>query len=98
MSVILEGQPSDNSVNLQALPADYGFLKSLDLELIVGRDFTPDEKNSVIGKNESVDIPIGATHRLKNPGDEMLELIEVQSGSYLGEDDIERLEDYYGRQ
>jgi mannose-1-phosphate guanylyltransferase/mannose-6-phosphate isomerase len=47
--------------------------------------------------NQSAYIPIGAKHRLENPGAEMLELIEVQSGDYLGEDDIVRYEDVYGR-
>ena len=47
--------------------------------------------------NQSTYIPIGAKHRLENPGAEMLELIEVQSGDYLGEDDIVRYEDQYGR-
>jgi mannose-1-phosphate guanylyltransferase/mannose-6-phosphate isomerase len=47
--------------------------------------------------NQSVYIPIGALHRLENPGTERLEIIEVQTGSYLAEDDIERLEDRYGR-
>lgn len=47
--------------------------------------------------NQSTYIPIGAKHRLENPGAEMLELIEVQSGDYLGEDDIVRHEDQYGR-
>ena len=47
--------------------------------------------------NQSTYIPIGAKHRLENPGIEMLELIEVQSGDYLGEDDIVRYEDVYGR-
>jgi mannose-1-phosphate guanylyltransferase/mannose-6-phosphate isomerase len=47
--------------------------------------------------NESTYIPIGAKHRLENPADDMLELIEVQSGAYLGEDDIVRYEDVYGR-
>jgi mannose-1-phosphate guanylyltransferase / mannose-6-phosphate isomerase len=47
--------------------------------------------------NQSTYIPIGAKHRLENPGSEMLELIEVQSGAYLGEDDIVRYEDVYGR-
>jgi len=47
--------------------------------------------------NESTYIPIGAKHRLENPGDEVLQLIEVQSGDYLGEDDIVRYEDVYGR-
>ena len=48
-------------------------------------------------ENESVFIPLGATHYLENPGDEPLDIIEVQSGSYLGEDDIVRFEDLYGR-
>jgi mannose-1-phosphate guanylyltransferase/mannose-6-phosphate isomerase len=47
--------------------------------------------------NQSTYIPIGAKHRLENPGGEMLERIEVQSGDYLGEDDIVRYEDVYGR-
>jgi len=47
--------------------------------------------------NQSTYIPIGARHRLENPGAEMLELIEVQSGDYLGEDDIVRYDDVYGR-
>ena len=47
--------------------------------------------------NQSTYIPIGAKHRLENPGTDMLELIEVQSGDYLGEDDIVRYEDQYGR-
>lgn len=47
--------------------------------------------------NQSTYIPLGARHRLENPATEMLELIEVQSGDYLGEDDIVRYEDVYGR-
>lgn len=53
------------------------------------------EKN--VHENESVYIPIGSVHRLENPGKIPLELIEVQTGSYLGEDDIERLDDDYRR-
>ena len=48
-------------------------------------------------ENQSTYIPLGVVHRLENPGTTPLELIEVQSGSYLGEDDIVRLEDAYGR-
>jgi mannose-1-phosphate guanylyltransferase/mannose-6-phosphate isomerase len=48
-------------------------------------------------ENQSTYIPIGAKHRLENPGTEMLELVEVQSGGYLGEDDIVRYSDIYGR-
>jgi len=51
----------------------------------------------VLSENESTYIPVGVKHRLENPGKIPLELIEVQSGSYLGEDDIVRFEDSYGR-
>ena len=51
----------------------------------------------IIGPNESVYIPLGAKHRLSNPTKLPLTLIEIQSGSYLGEDDIKRFEDKYGR-
>ncbi|HAL22564.1 MAG TPA: mannose-1-phosphate guanylyltransferase/mannose-6-phosphate isomerase [Stenotrophomonas sp.] len=51
----------------------------------------------LLSENQSTYIPLGITHRLKNPGKLPLELIEVQSGSYLGEDDIVRFEDSYGR-
>ena len=54
-------------------------------------------KEFILSENESTYIPIGETHRLENPGAIPLEMIEVQSGSYLGEDDIVRLEDSYGR-
>ena len=47
--------------------------------------------------NESVFIPLGAVHRIENRGDEMLQVIEVQVGDYLGEDDIVRLEDDWAR-
>lgn len=55
------------------------------------------DKVSILSENESVYIPLGEIHRLTNPGKVPLELIEVQSGSYLGEDDIVRLQDNFGR-
>jgi mannose-1-phosphate guanylyltransferase/mannose-6-phosphate isomerase len=55
------------------------------------------EETSLLGENESTYIPLGVQHRLENPGIIPLELIEVQSGSYLGEDDIVRFTDNYGR-
>ncbi len=55
------------------------------------------EQESMLTENQSVYIPLGAIHRLTNPGKLPLELIEVQSGSYLGEDDIVRFEDAFGR-
>jgi mannose-1-phosphate guanylyltransferase/mannose-6-phosphate isomerase len=58
---------------------------------------TCDEKTFLLSENQSTYIPVGSVHRLANPGKIPLEIIEVQSGSYLGEDDIVRLEDHYGR-
>jgi len=55
------------------------------------------EKAFLLSENESTYIPLGVQHRLSNPGCMPLEIIEVQSGSYLGEDDIVRFEDVYGR-
>ena len=51
----------------------------------------------LLSENESTYIPLGSKHRLSNPGRVTLVLIEVQSGTYLGEDDIVRYEDKYGR-
>ncbi|ODS23857.1 mannose-1-phosphate guanylyltransferase/mannose-6-phosphate isomerase [Candidatus Endobugula sertula] len=56
------------------------------------------EKNMLLSENQSAYIPLGEVHQLSNPGKFPLEIIEVQSGSYLGEDDIVRLEDVYGRE
>ena len=58
---------------------------------------TKDDKEFILKEDESTYIPLGIVHRLENPGKIDLELIEVQSGSYLGEDDIVRYEDVYGR-
>ena len=58
---------------------------------------TRNDEEILLRENESVYLPLGAVHRLANPGKIPLELIEVQVGSYLGEDDIVRFEDVYGR-
>jgi len=58
---------------------------------------TRGDETFVLSENQSTYIPLGVKHRLENPGKLPLELIEVQSGSYLGEDDIVRFEDVYGR-
>ena len=58
---------------------------------------TRGDETFLLGENESTYIPVGTTHRLENPGKLPLHLIEVQSGAYLGEDDIVRFEDTYGR-
>ena len=58
---------------------------------------TVGENTKLVTENESIYIPIGEVHALENPGKILLELIEVQSGSYLGEDDIVRFSDRYGR-
>lgn len=59
---------------------------------------TRDDEIFDLTVNESAYIPLGAVHRIQNPGDEPLHIIEVQCGDYLGEDDIVRLEDNYGRE
>jgi mannose-1-phosphate guanylyltransferase/mannose-6-phosphate isomerase len=58
---------------------------------------TRGDESFVVTENQSTYIPIGVMHRLENPGKVLLEMIEVQSGPYLGEDDIVRFEDVYGR-
>jgi mannose-1-phosphate guanylyltransferase/mannose-6-phosphate isomerase len=60
-------------------------------------EITNGDKVLLLTENQSTYIPLGVVHRLANPGSIPLEIIEVQSGSYLGEDDIVRLEDTYGR-
>jgi len=60
-------------------------------------EITNGDKVLLLSENESTYIPLGHVHRLSNPGKMPLEIIEVQSGSYLGEDDIVRFEDTYGR-
>ena len=60
-------------------------------------EVTNGDETFLLGENESTFIPMGHVHRLANPGKVPLEIIEVQSGSYLGEDDIVRFEDTYGR-
>jgi len=59
---------------------------------------TCDDRVFLLSQNQSTYIPQGAKHRIENPGTETLRIIEVQSGAYLGEDDIVRFEDNYGRQ
>jgi mannose-1-phosphate guanylyltransferase/mannose-6-phosphate isomerase len=59
---------------------------------------TRGEETFLLGENESTYIPMGTKHRIENPGKVTLHIIEVQSGSYLGEDDIVRFEDVYGRE
>ena len=60
-------------------------------------EVTCGDRKMILTENQSTYIPLGETHRLANPGKLPLEIIEVQSGSYLGEDDIVRFEDTYGR-
>ena len=60
-------------------------------------EVTRDGETIMLSENESIYLPLGCTHRLANPGKILLELIEVQTGSYLGEDDIIRIEDEFGR-
>ena len=66
--------------------------------VVTGRaTVTLDAIQHEVGGGESIDIPLGAAHRVENPGAEGLVFIEVQTGDYFGEDDIVRLDDDYGR-
>jgi mannose-6-phosphate isomerase len=58
---------------------------------------TLDGREITVSAGEAIDIPMGSAHRVENPGDEDLIFIEVQRGNYLGEDDIVRLQDDFGR-
>ena len=58
---------------------------------------TLDDREITLSAGQAIDIPVGAAHRIENPGEELLVFVEVQTGSYLGEDDIIRLADNYGR-
>ena len=58
---------------------------------------TLDDREITLKLGDTVDIPVGAAHRVENPGQENLIFIEIQRGSYLGEDDIVRLQDDFGR-
>ena len=72
-------------------------LGTKNLLIIDTPEVTRGSETFLLSENQSTYIPIGEVHRLRNPGRLELEMIEVQSGSYLGEDDIVRLEDTYGR-
>ena len=58
---------------------------------------TLDDREINVSAGEAIDIAVGSAHRIENPGEELLVFIEVQRGSYLGEDDIVRLQDDFGR-
>ena len=60
-------------------------------------EVTIDEEVKLVRENQSVYIPLGAIHRMRNPGENPMELIEVQTGTYFGEDDIFRYYDIYSR-
>jgi mannose-6-phosphate isomerase len=58
---------------------------------------TLDDRDLIVTTGQAIDIAVGSAHRVENPGDDLLVFIEVQRGSYLGEDDIVRLQDDFGR-
>jgi mannose-6-phosphate isomerase len=58
---------------------------------------TLNDREILVESNAGIDIPLGAKHRVENEGDELLVFIEIQTGDYFGEDDIERFEDDFGR-
>jgi len=66
--------------------------------VVTGRGrVTRDDERLEVGPREAVDIPVGAVHRVENIGEEPFVFVEIQHGAYLGEDDIVRLEDDFGR-
>ena len=66
--------------------------------IIAGKaEVTLEEQKIILAKNQAIDIALGELHRIENIGNENLQFIEVQTGDYFGEDDIERLEDDFGR-
>lgn len=66
--------------------------------IVAGRaKVTLDGRETIISAGGTIDIPIGAAHRIENVDPELLVFIEIQRGAYLGEDDIQRLQDDYGR-
>ena len=81
----------ENSLQLHYHRAEHWIVVNGTAEVTIG------EGTRLLTENESVYIPLGMKHRIKNPGTIPLVFIEVQSGSYLGEDDIVRLQDDYGR-
>ena len=82
----------------QSLSLHKHFHRSEHLTVLAGTALiTRDGETHLARENESADLPIGCLHRVANPGRIPVELIEVQAGSYLGEDDVIRIEDSYGR-
>ena len=79
------------SVQMHYHRAEHSIVVSGTAKVRIGKDET------LLAENQSTYIPVGEIHSLENPGHIPLELIEVQSGTYLGEDDIVRFEDRYGR-
>jgi mannose-1-phosphate guanylyltransferase/mannose-6-phosphate isomerase len=87
------------NVDMLILIGQGGSVLKVDKKLVIkgAAEITNGEQVLTLTENQSTYIPPGTLHCLSNPGDIPLEIIEVQSGSYVGEDDIERFEDYYGR-
>ena len=82
---------AENSLQMHYHRAEHWIIVRGTAEVTIG------EERKLVAENESVYVPLGTKHRIKNPGMLPLEFIEVQTGDYLGEDDIVRFEDHYGR-
>ena len=100
---VLETRPGYQVKRITVFPGAKGSLQSHEHRfehwtVVKGNGLaTVDSEISPLSVGQSVNIPLGATHRMENPGAEDLEFIEVQFGDYLGEDDIVRHEDMYNR-
>lgn len=82
---------AENSLQMHYHRAEHWIIVKGTAEVTIG------EERRLVSENESIYVPLGTKHRIKNPGTLPLEFIEVQTGDYLGEDDIVRFEDHYGR-
>ncbi len=82
---------AENSLQMHYHRAEHWIIVRGTAEVTIG------EERKLVAENESIYVPLGTRHRIKNPGVLPLEFIEVQTGDYLGEDDIVRFEDHYGR-
>jgi mannose-6-phosphate isomerase len=100
---VLEDGPSHKVKRIDVLPGRRLSYQRHDRRaehwfVVSGRaEVTLDGRRLVLGPGDTVDIARGAAHRVANAGDEDLVFVEVQTGEYFGEDDIERLDDDYGR-
>jgi mannose-6-phosphate isomerase len=100
---VLEEQPTHKVKRIEVMPGQRLSYQKHEKRnehwvIVAGRAIvTLDGKDVSLSPGQSIDVPQGALHRIANPGSDILTFIEIQHGTYFGEDDIIRLEDDYGR-